>query len=242
MANYANHWIREIVNNHSNQTLKANQAITFDENEKQISRIHRLVQVVLALTLVSFLVLVLYPILASRESSFTLAIDKLPARDEKAKLIKPSYVDVDRNNNPVNISAESAYREENEHTDYYFTNLVAQMSLPTGDGIEILAMQGTLNTGTQIMDLGGEITITSETGFLLRSTEATFLIGDKIAIGKNGVSGIAPFGRFSAENFNTNVEDEIITLDGNVKISFDPNKPLNIFGGTNSMSNEGTEN
>ncbi len=216
--------------------------MSFDENERQISRIHRLVKIVVGLTFVSFLVLVLYPILASRESSFTLAIDKLEQRDEKAKLIKPSYVDVDRNNNPVNISAESAYREENEHTDYYFTNLVAQMSLPTGDAIEILANQGSLNTGTQIMDLGGEITITSETGFLLRSTEATFLIGEKIAEGKNGVTGIAPFGQFSAETFNANVEEEIITLDGNVKISFDPNKPLNIFMGGNGSANEGSNN
>jgi hypothetical protein len=230
------------VSEHPDHIIQAGKAVSFDENERQISRIHRLVKLVLVLTLVSFLVLVLYPIFASRESSFTLAIDKLPSRDEKAKLIKPSYVDVDRNNNPVNISAESAYREENEHTDYFFTNLVAQMSLPTGDGIEILANQGSLNTGTQVMDLGGEITITSETGFLLRSSEATFLIGDKIAIGKNGVSGIAPFGRFSAENFNTDVENEIITLSGNVKISFDPNKPLNIFNNTNSATNEGTAN
>lgn len=230
------------MSNHPDHTLQANKTVSFDENERQIGRIHHLVKIVLALTLISFLLLVLYPILASRENSFTLAIDKLPARDEKAKLIKPSYVDVDRNNNPVNISAESAYREENENTDYYFTNLVAQMSLPTGDGIEIFANQGTLNTGTQIMDLGGQITITSETGFLLRSTEATFLIGDKIAIGRNGVSGVAPFGRFSAENFNTNVADEIITLDGNVKISFDPNKPLNIFDDPNPLSNEGNEN
>ncbi len=230
------------MSEHPDQILQAGKAVSFDENERQISRIHRLVKIVLVLTLVAFLVLVLYPIFASRESSFTLAIDKLPARDEKAKLIKPSYVDVDQNNNPVNISAESAYREENEHTDYFFTNLVAHMSLPTGDGIEILANHGSLNTGTQIMALDGEITITSETGFLLRSSEATFLIGDKIAIGKNGVSGIAPFGRFSAENFNTDVENEIITLSGNVKISFDPNKPLNIFNRVTPANNEGTAN
>nr|WP_276515122.1 LPS export ABC transporter periplasmic protein LptC [Pseudemcibacter aquimaris] len=180
--------------------------------------------------MIALLCLILYPILASRENSFTLAIDRLEQRDEKAKLIKPSYVDVDRNNNPVNISAESAYREENEHTDYFFTNLIAEMSLPSGEGIEINAVRGALNTGTQIMDLGGEITILSEKGLLLRSTEATFIISDKIATGKNGVTGIASFGRFSANNFEANVGEEIITLNGNVKINFDPNKPLDLFG------------
>ena len=230
------------MNNHPDQILEANKTVAFEENQRQIKFIHKLVIIVLVSTLFVFLTLVLYPILASRENSFTLAIDRLEQRDEKAKLIKPSYVDVDRNNNPVNISAESAYREENEHTDYYFTNLVAQMSLPTGDAIEILANSGSLNTGTQIMDLGGEIIITSETGFLLRSTEAKFLIGDKIATGKNGVTGIAPFGQFSAENFDANVESEVITLDGNVKISFDPNKPLNIFNNTADNADEGTNN
>ena len=211
------------------QILQSNDAVSFDESERQVNRADNLKKMVPVLTLIALISLILYPILATRESSFTLAIDRLEQRDEKAKLIKPSYVDIDSNNNPVNISAESAYREENEHTDYFFTNLIAQMSLPSGDAIEILAVRGALNTGTQVMDLGGEITITSENGFLLRSTEATFLIAEKLATGKNGVTGIAPFGEFSANNFSTNIEEETVTLDGNVKINFDPNKPLNIY-------------
>ena len=215
------------------QILKSNETVTFDESERQAHRADNLKKMVPVLTVIALISLILYPILASRENSFTLAIDRLDQRDEKAKLIKPSYVDVDRNNNPVNISAQSAYREENEHTDYFFTNLLAQMSLPSGEGIEIKAIKGALNTGTQIMDLGGEITILSEKSFLLNSTEATFFIAEKIATGKNGVRGIAPFGRFSANTFNANVEEEIITLDGNVRINFDPKKPLNF---TNSPS------
>lgn len=230
------------MNTNSDNILDSNEAVTFDENERQINRYAHLKKMVPVLTLIAFLSLVLYPILSSRENSFTLAIDKLPKRDEKAKLIKPSYVDIDRNNNPINISAASATREENQHTDYFFTDLVAQMSLPTGEGIEILANRGTLNTGTQIMDLGGEITITSETGFLLRSTEATFLINEKLATGKNGVSGVAPFGKFSANSFNADVEKEIVILTGNVSINFDPNKPMNIFTGGEEKTVKGMSN
>ncbi|MBT5766566.1 LPS export ABC transporter periplasmic protein LptC [Emcibacteraceae bacterium] len=219
------------------QILKSNEAVTFDESERQANRADNLKKMVPVLTVIALISLIIYPILASRENSFTLAIDRLPERDEKAKLIKPSYVDIDRNNNPVNISAQSAYREENEHTDYFFTNLLAQMSLPSGEAIEIEAMRGALNTGTQIMDLGGEITILSETGFLLTSTEAKFFIADKIATGKNGVKGIAPFGRFSANTFNANVEEEIITLEGNVTINFDPKKPLNLMENTSGNIN-----
>jgi len=230
------------VNTHPDHILDSHETVTFDENERQINRAEQLKKMVPILTLVVLLCLILYPILASRENSFTLAIDKLPERDEKAKLIKPSYVDIDRNNNPINISAATATREENATTDYFFTDLIANMSLPSGDGIEILANSGRLNTSTQIMNLGGEITITSETGFQLRSTQATFLIGEKIAMGKNGVSGIAPFGHFSANNFNTDVEKEIITLEGNVNIKFDPDKPMNIFANSDEATAEGNSN
>jgi len=225
------------VSTNPDQILKSNEAVTFDESERQANRADNLKKMVPVLTVIALISLIIYPILASRENSFTLAIDRLPERDEKAKLIKPSYVDIDRNNNPVNISAQSAYREENEHTDYFFTNLLAQMSLPSGEAIKIEAMRGALNTVTQIMDLGGEITILSETGFLLTSTEAKFFIADKIATGKNGVKGIAPFGRFSANTFNANVEEEIITLEGNVTINFDPKKPLNLMENTSGNIN-----
>jgi LPS export ABC transporter protein LptC len=194
------------------------------------------------MTLIVFLSLVLYPILASRENSFTLAIDKLSIRDEKAKLIKPSYVDVDRNNNPINITAATATREENKNNNYFFTDLIAQMSLPTGEAIEVNANNGKLNTSSQVMDLSGEIIITSQAGFLLRSTQATFLISEKIAFGKNGVSGIAPFGNFNANDFNADVEKETIILEGNVRIYFDPDKPMDIILTNTKEFNKGNNN
>jgi len=219
-----------------------NKTVSFDENERQIKRAERLKKLFPIMTLIVFLSLVLYPILASRENSFTLAIDKLSIRDEKAKLIKPSYVDVDRNNNPINITAATATREENKNNNYFFTDLIAQMSLPTGESIEVNANNGKVNTSSQVMDLSGEIIITSQAGLLLRSTQATFLISEKIAFGKNGVSGIAPFGNFNANDFNADVEKEIIILEGNVRINFDPDKPMDIILTNTKEFNKGNNN
>ena len=230
------------VNTHSDDISILNKTVSFDENERQIKRAERLKKLFPIMTLIVFLSLVLYPILASRENSFTLAIDKLSIRDEKAKLIKPSYVDVDRNNNPINITAATATREENKNNNYFFTDLIAQMSLPTGEAIEVNANIGKLNTSSQVMDLSGEIIITSQAGFLLRSTQATFLISEKIAFGKNGVSGIAPFGNFNANDFNADVEKETIILEGNVRIYFDPDKPMDIILTNTKEFNKGNNN
>ncbi len=230
------------MNTHSDDMAILNKTVSFDENERQIKRAERLKKLFPIMTLIVFLSLVLYPILASRENSFTLAIDKLSIRDEKAKLIKPSYVDVDRNNNPINITAATATREENKNNNYFFTDLIAQMSLPTGESIEVNANNGKLNTSSQVMDLSGEIIITSQAGFLLRSTQATFLISEKIAFGKNGVSGIAPFGNFNANDFNADVEKEIIILEGNVRINFDPDKPMDIILTNTKEFNKGNNN
>lgn len=230
------------MNTHSDDMAILNKTVSFDENERQIKRAERLKKLFPIMTLIVFLSLVLYPILASRENSFTLAIDKLSIRDEKAKLIKPSYVDVDRNNNPINITAATATREENKNNNYFFTDLIAQMSLPTGEAIEVNATNGKLNTSNQVMDLSGEIIITSQAGFLLRSTQATFLISEKIAFGKNGVSGIAPFGNFNANDFNADVEKETIILEGNVRIYFDPDKPMDIILTNTKEFNKGNNN
>ena len=230
------------MNTHSDDMAILNKTVSFDENERQIKRAERLKKLFPIMTLIVFLSLVLYPILASRENSFTLAIDKLSIRDEKAKLIKPSYVDVDRNNNPINITAATATREENKNNNYFFTDLIAQMSLPTGESIEVNANNGKLNTSSQVMDLSGEIIITSQAGFLLRSTQATFLISEKIAFGKNGVSGIAPFGNFNANDFNADVEKETIILEGNVRIYFDPDKPMDIILTNTKEFNKGNNN
>ena len=235
-------WNQNTVNTHSDDMAILNKTVSFDENERQIKRAERLKKLFPIMTLIVFLSLVLYPILASRENSFTLAIDKLSIRDEKAKLIKPSYVDVDRNNNPINITAATATREENKNNNYFFTDLIAQMSLPTGEAIEVNANNGKLNTSSQVMDLSGEIIITSQAGFLLRSTQATFLISEKIAFGKNGVSGIAPFGNFNANDFNADVEKEIIILEGNVRINFDPDKPMDIILTNTKDFNKGNNN
>ena len=235
-------WNQNIVNTHSDDMAILNKTVSFDENERQIKRAERLKKLFPIMTLIVFLSLVLYPILASRENSFTLAIDKLSIRDEKAKLIKPSYADVDRNNNPINITAATATREENKNNNYFFTDLIAQMSLPTGEAIEVNANNGKLNTSSQVMDLSGEIIITSQAGFLLRSTQATFLISEKIAFGKNGVSGIAPFGNFNANDFNADVEKETIILEGNVRIYFDPDKPMDIILTNTKEFNKGNNN
>ena len=80
------------MNTHPDHILESNETVAFDENERQINRAGQLKKAVPILTIIVFLSLVLYPILASRENSFTLAIDKLEQRDEKAKLIKPSLL------------------------------------------------------------------------------------------------------------------------------------------------------
>ena len=70
------------------QILKSNEAVSFDESERQAHRADNLKKMIPILTVIALLSLILYPILATRENSFTLAIDRLPERDEKAKLIK----------------------------------------------------------------------------------------------------------------------------------------------------------
>lgn len=200
--------------------------MSYADNMEDVKNITLIKIIVLFLTLVFLLSLILWPILSNKENSFTLAVDRLEKRDEKAKLVKPRYVGIDHHNNPVNISAEMAYRKSNDNDDYYLKNLLADLMLSDGSAMNIHAISGMFDSKNQQISLDGNVKMQTQTGFTLNTTEALFLINQKIASGKSGISGTAPFGDFKAERFNINVDKEIIKLSGNVNIHFNTEKTL----------------
>ncbi|WP_417319201.1 LPS export ABC transporter periplasmic protein LptC [Emcibacter sp.] len=199
---------------------------SFEESQKQVKLITVLKRSFPVITVLFLVALVLWPVFSTKEGSFTLAIDRLEKRDETARLIKPRYEGKDRYNNPVRISAESAFRETNEAKDYNFRNLLADMYLKTGDRMTVEARSGILDVSDQVMTLDDEVRIQSDTGFSITAHQAEFRINDKLASGHDGVTGSAPFGSFTARNFQVNVDEETVFLEGDVKMHIDPQKPL----------------
>ena len=199
---------------------------SFEESQKQVEFIAILKKSMPVVTVIALVALVLWPVFSTKEGSFTLAIDRLEKRDETAKLIKPRYEGKDRYNNPVRISAESAYRETNDAKDYKFRNLLAEMSLKSGDRMFVEAQSGLFDVSRQVMQLDDEVRIQSETGFNFTASKAEFQINEKLASGHDGVSGSAPFGAFSSRAFKVNIDEEIVFLEGDVKMHIDPEKPI----------------
>lgn len=201
---------------------------SYGQMQREINRITLLKKVVPLLTILVLVSLVLWPILNNKEGSFTLAMDRLEVRDENAKLIKPRYVGIDSHNNPVNISAEMAFRKSNDDKEFYLKNLLANMQMQDGTKIEIRATNGMLDSEAQEVAVDGAVTISTENNFSLATVQALFLINEKIASGENGVTGSTPFGTFSADKFHVDIDQEIIRLKSNVKMHFDPSKPIKL--------------
>lgn len=196
--------------------------ITYRQMQNEIDRIALLKKIMPTLTVITFVALVLWPVLNSKEGSFTLAMDRLEEKDENAKLIKPRYVGIDKNNHPVNISAEMAFRKSNDDKDYYLKNLLANLQMSNGTGIVVRATNGMLDAKAQEITLDGAVTIATKSNFNLSTDQALFLINEKVATGENGVTGETPFGTFSADRFHVDVDQEIIRLKDKVKLHFTP--------------------
>ena len=197
--------------------------ITYRQMQNENDRIALLKKIMPTLTVITFVALVLWPVLNSKEGSFTLAMDRLEEKDENAKLIKPRYVGIDKNNHPVDISAEMAFRKSNDDKDYYLKNLLANMQMSNGTGIVVRATNGMLDAKAQEITLDGAVTIATKSNFNLSTDQALFLINEKVATGENGVTGETPFGTFSADRFHVDVDQEIIRLKDKVKLHFAPN-------------------
>ncbi|PHZ83272.1 LPS export ABC transporter periplasmic protein LptC [Paremcibacter congregatus] len=206
------------------RSLQPTAPVSYRQNQREINRIYWLKIIVPSLAAVALVTLVLWPVLNSAEGSFTLAMDRLEERDENAKLVKPRYVGIDNNNHPVNISAETAFRKSNDDKDYYLKNLLANMQMKDGTGIEINATSGMFDSKAQEIVLDGAVDIHTNNDFSIKTNQATFLINEKIVTGNSGVSGASPFGDFSAEKFHIDVDQEIIRLKGNVLHHYNPDK------------------
>jgi len=206
------------------QNLSPKTSTNFDENQKLVERVGWLKKSVPVLTVIVLIILILIPLLSQKENSFTLAVDRLEKRDENAKLTNPNYVGRDQYNNPVIIGAETAYRKSNDEKDYFLRDLLAAMTLKSGHKLDLSAQEGVFDASAQEMRLTDKIVITTEHGYLLNSGQALFLINDKIATGESGIVGEAPYGNFSADGFFADMDNEIIRLEGNVKMHFDQGK------------------
>lgn len=201
-------------------------ALRYQEMQREITHVALLKKIIPSLTVMVFIALVLWPLLNTKEGSFTLAIDRLDEKDANAKLIKPRYVGIDKNNHPVNISAETAFRKSNDDQDYYLKNLIADMEMSDGTGIKVQATNGRFNARDQEIIMDRSVTISTENNFNVSTSHALFHIFTKIATGDHGITGDMPFGSFRADKFNVDVEHEIIRLKENVTLNFDPDKPL----------------
>ncbi len=196
--------------------------------QHEIDRTRLLKKIVPSLAVIALIALVFWPFVNSKEGSFTLAIDRLDKRDENAKLIKPRYVGIDKHNHPVNISAETAFRKNNDDNDYYLKNLLADLKMSDGTGIKIRATSGMFDADVQEITLNGTVEITTENNFHLITDHTLFLINEKIATGNHGMTGSTSFGTLRADRFHVDVNQEIIRLKGNVKMHFDPQQPIEL--------------
>tara|TARA_B100001939_G_scaffold348187_1_gene373546 strand:- start:4895 stop:5602 length:708 start_codon:yes stop_codon:yes gene_type:complete len=203
-------------------------SLSYKDSQKEVRLVTLLKKTVPVFTGLVLAALVLWPLLSQKEGSFTLAVDRLEKRDETAKLIKPQYVGIDRYGNPVRIAAESAYRESHDQMDYHLKNLLAELKLKGGENMQVKASSGIFQADAQKMILDGDVKITTDTGYKLTATESAFLINEKLATGDRGVSGTAPFGKFSATRFEVDVDEEIVRLSGNVKMHINPRSPLDL--------------
>jgi len=202
--------------------------VDYRRMQREIDRISLLKKIVPAITILLLIILVLWPVLNNKEGSFTLAINRLDKRAENAKLVEPRYIGIDKYGQPVSISADIAFRKNNDDQNYYLKNLVANMKMYNGTAARLQASSGRYNAATQEIILDNPVNITTDNNFSLTANQAKFWVNKKIATGKNGVSGTSPFGSFKADKFRLDIDQQILHLTGRVKLHYIPDTRIKL--------------
>jgi lipopolysaccharide export system protein LptC len=116
-------------------------------------------------------------------------------------MTKPRLTGVDGNGKPYVVTAEDAIQDPHNSKRAQLHKVEADMTLKTGEWVNLTATRGQLDEGKQLLWLAGVIDVYSDNGYEVHTTAANIDLVTGNVVGKRYVTGLGPFGTFRADSF-----------------------------------------
>lgn len=146
-------------------------------------------------------------------------IDTSQPEIKENRMVRPHYLSTDKKGQPFHVDAEWA-KEQSEK----LANLVnpeGSMIMEDGQTFNLKAKEGHYNSETKVLDLKGDVTLTSTDGYHVQTKEARVTVDDKIVEGDSYIEGEGPAGEIKGEGFkieNRAQGKKVITLKGRSQV------------------------
>ena len=167
--------------------------------------------------------LVMAPLTNSGEASFVLDKNKVDVAKERLKIQAAQYRGEDQKGQPFDLTAQSAIQHSSAEPIVQLTDLSARVQLSDGPA-NIRADSGVYDMDSEKVKLNGPLNFTGPKGYDLKTRDATVDLKTRQMQSGGAVTGTTSQGTFSANSLHADMENRIVTLDGNARLRFVPRR------------------
>ena len=166
--------------------------------------------------------MVVGPLFTHGEISFLLDRTKVEATNERIRVREAMYRGEDKDGRPFTLTAGSAVQKSLADPIVRMDNLAARIRLDEGPA-ELTAARGFYDYKGEIVRVEGPVSFTAADGYRITTQNVMIDLNNRRLFGSGGVSGAIPAGTFSAERLSADLDQRVLTLDGNVRLQFQNN-------------------
>jgi len=166
-----------------------------------------------------------WPFLNTTEVAFTLAKDEVAEGDGRVLLKNLRYVGTDAQNRRFRIAAREGEQSNPDARRVVLRGIDADITLEPETPLAATANQGVYRIDDGTLVLGGDVTITSR-AYQLTMGGAEVNLKSKIADGDGDIRGDGPLGTLSADRMRVDVDQQVGSFEGNVRLYITPARPV----------------
>ncbi len=164
--------------------------------------------------------MIIGPLFSGGELSFLLDRNKVAVTGERLRVNNAMYRGEDKDGRPFTLTAGSAVQVSAREPVVWMDNLAARIRLTDGPA-ELTAVRGGYNYAAETVHVEGPVVFTAADGYRITTQNVQIDLNGRRVTGSGGVSGSVPAGTFSAERLSADLDNRILTLDGNVRMRFE---------------------
>lgn len=161
--------------------------------------------------------MIIGPLFARREISFLLDRNKVALTQERIRVSNAMYRGIDGEGRPFTVTADNAVQVSIKEPVVKMDKLAARLRLSDGPA-ELIAQNGAYNYQAETVSVAGPVVFTAADGYRITTQNVSIDLKQRRIGGTGGVSGSVPAGTFRADRVSADLEQRIVTLDGNVRM------------------------
>jgi lipopolysaccharide export system protein LptC len=167
--------------------------------------------------------LVVAPLMTGGDVSFVLDKNRVEVARERMHLQSALYRGEDDKGQPFSLGAGSAIQKSSSEPIVQLNQLAAQISLTDGPA-SLQADHGRYDMDRQQVAIDTPVQFTAANGYRLNASSATMDLKTKKLKSEGPVQGTVPQGNFSASQMSADLENHVVTLNGNARLRIVPRR------------------